>query len=61
MKLKTRKAHVCVEVGGEAWKLTLSSAGALTMRQKHGRRNVTFLAAELVRKAKQLRDGSLCL
>lgn len=61
MKLKTRKAHVWVGVEGVTWKLTLDSAGSLTVRQKSKRRGVTLRAGELVHKARQLRDGSLCL
>ena len=61
MKLKTRKAHVWADVEGVIWKITLDSSGALTLRQKSKRHLVTIHAAELIRKARQLREGSLCL
>jgi hypothetical protein len=61
VKLKTRKAHVWANVEGVVWKLTLDSSGALTLRQKSKHHQVTLQALELVRKARQLREGSLCL
>jgi hypothetical protein len=62
MKPRTRSAHVWVTVQDNRWKLTLDASGTVRVRQKgkHGA-GFAFSADDLVRKARQLSEGSLCL